>query len=323
MKPCWGRACRRPGLGLGLLLLVVGVLCLAGCGGSTGGVSVHVQSVFISYYYVLPGHEPGEPFTARLGDRVQLLPFGRSDATTVPLPSGVTWSSSLPAVASVDADGYVTAQALGVTEVTCTYAGLTSDPLTVTVEAVGPQPGAQFYPLGLAYHWSYTGTAVEPTAVGPAAEEVTLTVTCSAQVVIDGEVWWELEIRGTDPAQPAGAQWLRQEGQGLLDWAQGSQWWVLQEPLEGGNTWVDPADLEHHWEIVSTTVSVTVPAGTYAGCLQVVEHWITGTGIPYTTTAWLAPGVGTVRTLTAYTDPNTHLPVENEQKLVTYQLGPV
>jgi alpha-amylase len=45
----------------------------------------------------------------------------------------VTWNSSNPAVASVDANGLVQALAAGQTQITATSEGITSHPVTLTV----------------------------------------------------------------------------------------------------------------------------------------------------------------------------------------------
>ena len=61
--------------------------------------------------------------------------------TAAPSASGVSWTSSNPAVATVSADGTVTAVAPGTASITCTANGVTSAPFTVNVFLLGDVNG--------------------------------------------------------------------------------------------------------------------------------------------------------------------------------------
>lgn len=63
---------------------------------------------------------------------------------------------------------------------------------------------------------------------------------------------------------------------------------ILKAPLDVGASW--PGEHGGVTRIVSTSTSMTVPAGTYAGCIQTAEEG--GRGAKYTTT--YCPGVGMV-----------------------------
>ena len=63
------------------------------------------------------------------------------DGTTVVVTGQVTWNSSDTGVATIDVQGLATGEGEGTTEITATFDGETSDPvtLTVTVAAAGLQ----------------------------------------------------------------------------------------------------------------------------------------------------------------------------------------
>ncbi len=299
------------------------LLALAGCGGGGGTQVPALVSLSLGYYYV---SDTGLlPIAATVGDQVQLLAAGNtSGGGQLALTNRVTWRSSNQAVATVAADGILTARGAGTAQVSASYGALSSEPLPVTVNPPGATPTAAYYPFGPGNQWVYTGTEVRPAAATP---PVTLTITTERQVVLEGLVWWELQVNYTDPKEPPGWMYLRHDDRGLREVVyvrQGAAsvpryYYRLQEPLIPGNRWVDPARTEHTWEIVSTAASVTVPAGTYTGCFQVREHDVTEDGTVFNTTAWFAPGLGPVSTVTEVpSDPDQ----DARQDLLRSQLLP-
>lgn len=96
----------------------------------------------------------------------------------------VTWSSSAPAVASVDSLGLLTAHALGTTHVTATSEGVLSAPLAVTVRA--PAASVSIQPAGARLvqgeKRAYTVTARD--AAGQLIPRLTATVSSSAPGVV-------------------------------------------------------------------------------------------------------------------------------------------
>ncbi len=296
-----------------------------GCGGGGGGLPAFV-SLALAYYWVT---ESGVlPIAATVGDEVQLLASGKTGVgQEYSLTTRVTWNSSDPSVATVSASGLLRAVAPGTTQITATYGRLTSPPLTVSVVAAGATPTAIYYPFAVGNQWVYTGTAVSPTGARP-AQQATLTVTSQRQVVLEGLVWWELQIQGTDPHEPPAAMYLRHDDMGLREiyyLREGAHDvphynYRLREPLLAGAHWTDPFRPEHYWDILATDATVTVPAGTYTACLQVREHDVDITAQPFDTTAWFAPGVGIVRALTTVPNPSGGDPiVESEQRLLRVQ----
>lgn len=306
-----------------LAVLMLAVLpALIGCGGGGGTPAPALVSLSLGYYYV---SDTGLlPIAATIGDQVQLLAAGNtSSGGQLSLTNKVTWRSSAPAVATVAADGVLTAHSAGTTQISASYGALNSETLTVTVSAPGATPTAGYYPFGPGNQWVYTGTEVTPAAATP---PVTLTITTERQVVLEGLVWWELQINYTDPKEPPGWMYLRHDDRGLREVVyvrQGATsvpryYYRLQEPLIAGNRWVDPSRTEHTWEIVSTAASVTVPAGAYSGCIQVREQDVAEDGTVFVTTAWFAPGLGPVSTVTEVpTDPdqNAHQDLLRSQVL--------
>ena len=314
----------KPALVLGLITLVA----LSGCGGGGGGTSSPpVQSLSLGYYYQTASGLL--PIAATVGDSVQLLCAGNVSGGQVSLTQKATWHSDSDTVASVAADGTLTARTPGTAHITATYKALTSDPLTVTVSAAGATPTASLYPFRAGNQWVYTGTEVGPTAAAP---QVVLTITTERQVVLEGLVWWELQINYTDPDTPPGFMYLRHDDRGLRevyylrvgesDIPQYS--YRLQEPLTAGAHWVDPARPEHYWDLLATTASVTVPAGTYANCFQVREHEVADYGgsiglVPFTVTTWFAPSLGPVSTVA---DAPTYPTANSYQNLLRSDVTP-
>ncbi len=327
MKPTCIAARMWPRLTVAVALVASLTLLLAGCGGGSGAPSAPILSLTLGYYYVTATGLL--PLAATLGDQVQLLAAGNTaGGGQVALTNKATWHSSDPAVATVDANGMLTARAAGSTQVSATYGSFATEPLTVTVNAPGATPTADYYPFYQANQWVYTGTEVFPAQATPPE---TLTITTQQQVVLEGRVWWELQINYTDPKTPPGFMYLRHDARGLQEVyyvRQGSEnvahyYYRLQEPLTAGAHWVDVARPEHYWDLLSTTASLTVPAAFYEGCFQVREHDVATDGTPFDTIAWFAPTVGLIRTETTAPDPVTGDPVlHSEQSLLRAQLFP-
>jgi hypothetical protein len=251
---------------LALVCLLALAVVLAGCAG-TG--STPTPTGLEIYYYWAPTPPTPATFTATVGDQVQLVAFGTYANTSIILTSGVTWGSENPTYGTVSSTGLFTAKAAGPATLTLNYHSLPQATLLVNVVAPGPQPTANLSPFAQGSIWQYTGTEVSVSAASP---EVTETITVTRQVVLDAEVWWELQIQGTDITQTPTYTYMRNEGQGLAEYISSAQTnWRLKEPLTVGNSWSDPSDSTHTWTITSLTASVTVPAGSYTNCAEVLE----------------------------------------------------
>lgn len=161
-------------------LIAVIVLCtLTGCGGNSNGLP-KIVGIVIS----------PDDFTAHIGDVIEFRAWGEQETSGWRLlyNEDLTWESSDPQVGTIDELGELTLNDLSTVQVTGTYGDLPPDSTDVTVVETGPQPTADYYPLGLGYWWEYTGSEVEPGGVRP-QQEITLTVTCLRQVVAIEKVW--------------------------------------------------------------------------------------------------------------------------------------
>ena len=306
-----------------LALLGLAALLLGGCGGG-GSSASPVTSVSVRYYYV---SDSGVlPIAATVGDRVQLLAAGNTaSGDQEQLTDGVTWHSTNAAVAAVDAGAWLTAKSPGTTEISLSWSTFTSPTLKVTVSAAGPTPTATYYPFVAGNQWVYTGTEVAPAS---AAAATTLTIIAADQVVLEGLVWWELQINYTDGT--TGTMYLRHDATGLreVDYQTSGSSTVplytyrLQAPFTAGQHWTDPADpAVHYWDLQATAATVTVPAGTYHNCLQVREHDVTTAGTAFYTTVWFAPAVGLVQTETDTIGTGGVLTLTQQQKLLSSKLA--
>ncbi len=302
--------CLRPLAILGPVVVVF--LLIVGCGGH-GGLPA-IVSLSIS----------PDDFTARVGDVIQFYAFGeQQDGGSRNVTSEVIWHSSDPSAATVNSSGQFTAVGLGQTEISATYGTLPPATTQVTVTSPGPQPTAAYYPLGLDYWWQYTGTPVTPFGVRPQDNEVSMTISVPRQVVIEGEVWYELQVKGTDPQEPPGYMYLRHDEEGLAEYI-GTDLPVyrLKSPVETGLRWIDLNDPPHYFIIEATDETVTVLAGTYTDCVKVREHQITQAHIEYDIFTWFAADVGPVLSRFPEIDPDTGDTTWIEQRLLQVQLGP-
>ncbi len=290
-----------------LLCLLVG-----GCGGGGGGLPAIVS------LSITP-----DDFSARNGDVIQFYAFGeQEDGGSRQVTHQVSWQTSDPSVATINSDGKFTAVGPGQVEVSATYNTVDPASTQVTVSAPGSQPAAQYYPLGLHYWWQYTGTPVTPFGVTPQGNEPTLTISIPRQVVIEGQVWYELQVKGTDPQEPPNYMYLRHDEEGLAeDVGTGQPIYPLLPPVQTGHRWIDPDDPEHYFIIEATDETVTVPAGTYTDCVKVREHRITLAQIEYDLFTWFAPDVGPIVTRYPETDPDSGQTTWIEQRLLQVQLG--
>lgn len=292
--------------------LAIVSLLIAGCGGGGGGLPA-IVSVTIT----------PDDFTAHTGDVIQFYAFGeQQDGSSREVTRQVSWQTSDPAVATVNSSGQFTAVGPGQVEVSATYDTIEPASTQVTVTEPGPQPTAQYYPLGLHYWWEYTGTTVTPFGVSPQANEVSLTISVPRQVVIAGQVWYELQVKGTDPQEPPNYMYLRHDEDGLAEYiGTGQPIYRLLAPVQTSHRWIDPLDAEHYFVIEATDETVTVPADTYTNCVRVREHCITQAQIEYDLFTWFAPDVGPVLTRFPETDPDTGDTTWIEQRLLRVQLG--
>jgi len=302
--------CLRPLAILGPVVVVF--LLIVGCGGGGGGLPV-IVSLSIS----------PDDFTARVGDVIQFYAFGEQEGGgSRNVTSEVIWHSSDPSVATVNSSGQFTAVGPGQAEISATYGTLQPATTQVTVTSLGPQPTAAYYPLGLDYWWQYTGTPVTPYSVSPQDNEVSMTISVPRQVVIEEQVWYELQVKGTDPQEPPGYMYLRHDEEGLADFiGTVDPVYRLLSPVETGHLWRDLNDYEHYFIIEATDETVTVPAGTYTDCVKVREHCITQAQVEYDIFTWFAADVGPVLSRFPEIDPDTGDTIWIEQRLLQVQLG--
>jgi hypothetical protein len=271
-----------PGLAL-MALCGVALVTLVGCGGG-GGPSFDSMGV------------SPDAFAARAGDTIRFHAYGvyANGNPGQEITSTVTWRSSNEAVALIATTGIFTAVAPGECDITASYAGVAPVTRHVTVEVPGSLPTQAWHPLRIGYRWTYSGTEVAPAGVAPRAA-TTLTISIERESVDDGLVWWELIVKGTDPAVAPNYMYLRHTADGLSQWIYGGLPVLkLKAPLVEGATWTDPNSDKHTFEILSTTESVAVEAGTYDNCVKVKE--VEGRAdVPTEVLVWFAEGVGIVK----------------------------
>ncbi len=292
---------------LAALVMVIAI----GCGG--GGGLPRIIAVTIT----------PDDFTAHTGDVIRFYAFGEQQGGgSRDVSQTVSWHSSDPSVATVDTDAELTAIGPGQTEISATYKNITSESTVVTVTNPGPQSTAQYYPLGLHYWWQYTGTPVTPYGVSPQADEPSLTISVPRQVVMEGQVWYELQVKGTDPQEPPGYMYVRHDQDGLAEHVgAGASVYLLSSPLETGHRWLYGDDIQHYFIVEATGETVDVPAGVYTDCVQVREHCITQADIEYDIFTWYAPGVGPVLTRFPDYDPGSGQTTWVEHRLLDFQPG--
>ena len=283
-----------------------------GCGGGDRGPPLVSLSV------------APDDFRARIGDVVDLFAFGvfaSGDGRDV--TREVSWRSSNPAAGVVGRQGEFTARGVGETTITVAQGAVESAPVTITVEPVPHLPTATYLPLGLMYQWEYTGTEVSPSGVGAAQAPITATLTVTRQAVVDGSVWHEVSVRGTDPREAPAFRYRRHDPQGLVEVQpalSGGEWVVLRlldASLTAGATWTDPEYPERTFTIESVTEYVEVPAGSFENCVLVVE---TDPDDPrHEELSWYKAGFGMVK-WQRY-DRQDHVAV-HEQRLAGVRFGP-
>ena len=124
------------GFGIFSRIVVTAVLAfgLTGCGGggaSSGILAAATASGAVLQYLVVT---PGVPPTLSKGSTQQFVATGYySDGTWQTLTPSVTWNSSTPTIASINASGQATGLAIGSTNITASTGGITSLPVTLHV----------------------------------------------------------------------------------------------------------------------------------------------------------------------------------------------
>ena len=295
-----------------VVVAIVGLFLLSGCGGGSESGLPAIVSIDIT-----------DDFTAHVGDVVDFHALGEQETSGWRwlYNTDLTWESSNPLVGTIDNLGEFTAIGIGETVVTGTYEDLPPDSATVTVVEPGPQPTAPYHPLDIGYWWEYTGSPVEPGGVHP-AQDITLTVSCTRQVVGAGEVWYELRVQYTDPEQSPRYLYFRHDEQGLCElFADDTSVYKLKAPIQVGTQWSDDQDPQHTFEIESVTDEVTVPAGTFGNCVKVREHNVAQGGDEWDIFTWFKTGVGIVKSEYPEIDPDTGEEVWIYQELVDYSVG--
>ena len=291
------------------ILLLPCLLLLEGCGGGSNGPAVTGLTVF------------PDDFSARIGDVVALNAVASyASGPDENISREVSWQSTDPSVGTVSATGEFTARASGQTQVSASKAAITSNAITITVVAVPSLPTASYFPLGLGHQWDYTGSEVSPTGVQTSAETITARLSITRQEVLDGSVWYEVLVKGSDPLEAPGYRYMRHDPEGLvqLESSLGGTGYVvarlLDASLTAGATWPDPEDPQRTFTIESTTEHVEAPAGSYDNCVKVVEA---DTYVPpRECISWYKAGVGMVK-WEQYDDEVLVF----RQKLVSVQLG--
>lgn len=289
-----------------VLLIGLAAALLGGCGSGGGGPQIRELSIYPPM------------FTARPGDVVALAATATyADGRQAEVTTQVTWRTSSPAIATVSSRGVLTMQGVGHVEVTASRGNVVSPPLVVTVEASPQLPTAPYLPLGLNYYWEYTGTEVSSRQVRPSVLPITLIQSVPRQVVRDGSVWWELQIKGSDPLEPPSYLHVRHDPQGLMrSRTTGYEpLKLLDASLALGAQWVDPSDPHRSYQIESISDRVEVPAGTYDDCVRVAEL-DTAFSPPSWIIVWFKAGVGIVKEQVYEGET-----LISEQKLVRVQLG--
>lgn len=107
---------------------------LQACGG--GGDGATEPATVATVVITSPSSAPA---IGALGRSVQFQAQARAANNTVLSDRQITWNSSAPAVATISSTGLLTAIANGTTQVTATADGVTSSPVTVTVNQVTAQ----------------------------------------------------------------------------------------------------------------------------------------------------------------------------------------
>jgi len=265
-----------------------------------------------------------EDFTAHPGDVVDFHAVGKQEGGELRwlYNEDLTWESSNPLVGTIDALGKFTVTGLGPTEVTGTYEDLPPDSSLVTVEPIGAQPTANYFPLDLGYWWEYTGSEVHPGAVQP-EQEITLIVTCLRQIAGAGEVWYELSTEFTGPDQTR-YMYFRHDAEGLQELFRDDMTvYKLKDPILVGTPWGDDQDPQHTFEIESVDDTVDVPAapiGGFENCVRVREEGVDEYG-EYSVFTWFKDGVGVVKSKLWDYDPDTDDYFWTYQELVAYSAG--
>ncbi len=314
-------------------LVMCALVLLAGCGGGGGDpepLVTRLELGYLVYDVVTPegathltGHESHPPawpsVAAMVGDRLKLS--ARADGRLSGDPP-TTWHSSNEAVATVEGqrwEALLTTVGPGTAQITVSYGSLATEPLQVTV--IAGAPTATYWPLVAGNQWVYYKRA------GAFGAEIR--VTAQEQTVREGMVWWVLEVEQLTISYKLllNPKFLRQDERGLRELyyvLQGSRYvphyrYLLQGPLAAGTRWVDPDHADHYWDLVSTTDSVTVGAGSYVDCLHVREY--DGTHGRDYTHSWFAPAVGRVRAQTFLNSDTDPRDLQSEDELTSAGLA--
>ena len=291
---------------LSALLALALLATLTGCGGSGSGAALSALQIYPT------------AFTARVGDVIQMNAVATySNGGQANITGQVTWGTSAATSAAITTSGKLTALGTGTAQITASKGSVTSNSVAVTVVAAPALPTADYFPLKAGHLWRYTGTTVTPHAVGSKAVTITLTQSVLRQAVVDGSTWYEVQVKGSDAAEPPSYLYMRHDPEGLvrLETEGHPPVSMLDSALTTGKTWTHPEDPTRSFEIVSTTQSVTVPAGVYSNCVEVVEM-DTGATPVRTVTVWFARGTGLV-----WEQVHSGADLVSEQKLVAFLPG--
>ena len=203
-----------------------------------------------------------------------------------------------------------------------------NDAVTLDLGPLPEHPTSTFLPLAIGNQWTYQysesgGVPPEPAPytiesrrgglIHSAQANSELVLTITRNEMCWGELWFEAIIsqdgEGTDQMYFLhNATGLRtEEWLGTYD-----EYYLIQNPLEVGTNWVSPGGYATR-TIVGVDETVTVPAGTFTGCLLVEEQEEGYDGVGKD---WFAPGVGLVKQEWYYNDV-----LADGMELIDYQVA--
>ncbi len=145
------------------------------------------------------------------------------------------------------------------------------------------------------------GTASSGAEVGVGV----LLLQVSGTMNVDGETWYELTSTLQNSAEPPTISYFRHDANGMQTHVEPNggdpySYYRIKTPLVLNNTWYPFEGFDDVSHIGGVNLTITVPAGTFYGCLLVIEEW-QDNGHAYRVETWWAEDVGLVRS-DDYTD---------------------
>lgn len=191
----------------------------------------------------------------------------------------------------------------------------------------GQNDDSRYYPLAVGNTWNYTrfGTynidSLSYTIVGSSTVNITGTAEHSGgfQVFIE-ETMVSDTIQGLMVIESLDTSYVRVTPEGFFGYpglSSSDSSWTVPFPLIAGMVWAFQTEPPVTGEILSLTAGVTVPAGSFADCLEMRTTWIEGGNV--VNTADFAPNVGMVRNV--YSLGAGDYTTEVTSRLSTYELA--